>query len=252
MLLVLEREAQVYRRMWRGNVFSTVLMPILFLAAMGIGLGDFIDESERSLEGMDYLDFVAPGLMVGAAMQAAGSAGLWHVMMGNKWMRYFHGIVATPMAASDVYGGFVLWTAVRLAISATAFLVVATPLGAVNSLWGVLAVPVAALTGMAFVAVLAAYSAGMQDDVSFPLIIRLGLTPLFLFSGTFFPVSQLPDALEPLSWLSPLWHGVEVARDAMTGRFDAGADVVHLAVLAGVVALGWLWGTRSFRKALTA
>lgn len=252
MLLVIEREAQVYRRMWRSNVFSTVLMPVLFLGAMGIGLGSFIDEGERSLEGMEYLDFVAPGLLAGSAMQAAGTAGLWHVMMGTKWMRYFHGIVATPMAARDVFGGFVLWTSVRLAFSATAFLVVAALLGGVDSFWGVLAVPVAALTGLAFVSFLAAFSAGQEDDVVFPLILRLGITPLFLFSGTFFPVSELPDAIEFLSWLSPLWHGVEVARDATTGRFDIGADLVHLAVLAGIVALGWQWGARTFRRALTA
>ena len=252
MALVVEREARVYRRMWRANVFSTVLMPVLFLGAMGIGLGDFIDERERSLGGLEYLDFLAPGLMVGAAMQASGSSGLWGVMIGNKWMKYFHGMVATPMTAGDVYAGFVVWTAMRLAVSATVFLSVAVLLGGVASPWGVLAVPVAALTGMAFVAGLAAFSARQQDDVVFPLIVRLGLTPLFLFSGTFFPVSQLPDAIEWVSWLSPLWHGVEVARDATTGRFDLGADLVHLAVLAGIVVVCWKLGVRSFSKALTA
>lgn len=252
MALVLEREAQVYRRMWRSNVFSSVVLPVLFLGAMGIGLGGFIDERERSLGGLDYLDFVAPGLLAGSGMQSAAAAGLWHVMMGKRWMRYFHGIVATPLGASDVYGGFVLWTTVRIVINASVFLVVAAVLGGVASPWGVLAVPIAALTAMSFVTGLAAFSASQDDDAVFPLILRLGITPLFLFSGTFFPVSQLPDAIEWMSWLSPLWHGVEVARDATTGRFDLGADLVHLAVLAGVVAVCWRLGVRSFSKALTA
>ena len=252
MLLVIEREARVYRRMWRGNVFSTVLLPVLFLTAMGIGLGGFIDEGERALDGVKYIVFVTPGLIAGSAMQAAGNAGLWHVMMGKRWMRYFHGVVATPLSASDVYGGFVLWTTVRTFINASLFLAVAALLGGVPSAWGVLAVPVAAFTAMSFVTGLAAYSAGQQDDVTFPLIMRLGITPLFLFSGTFFPVSELPDGIEWVSWLSPLWHGVEVARDATTGRFDLAADAVHLAVLAGVVAVSWRLGARAFRKALTA
>jgi lipooligosaccharide transport system permease protein len=80
---------------------------------------------------------------------------------------------------------------------------------------------------------------------------RLGVMPLFLFSGTFFPVSQLPAGLQALAVISPLWHGVELCRGATTGSIGVGAAVVHVAVLAACVAAGWQWGARSFTRRLT-
>lgn len=114
-----------------------------------------------------------------------------------------------------------------------------------------LALPVALLCALAFAAPLAAYSVTRESDVAFALIMRLGVMPLFLFSGTFFPVSNLPDWAEPLSWLSPLWHAVELGRDATTGQARWGADAVHVLVLLGVIAAGLVAGRRTFPRRLT-
>jgi lipooligosaccharide transport system permease protein len=252
MLRVVEREFHVYRRLWRGLVFSTFLSPILFLAAMGLGLGGLVDENSGQVAGLPYLDFVAPALLVASAVQLAAAESMWPVMAGTKWIRMYHGMVATPIRASDVYGGFVIWNALRTVLSAGVFLLVAAALGAVPSAWGVLAVPAAALTAAAFCAPLAAFSATQESDQAFPVIMRLGILPLFLFSGTFFPIEELPAALERLAVLSPLWHGVELARDATTGHFEAWADLGHVAFLVACVVVGAAIGRRTFTRRLTA
>ena len=250
LLRVVEREARIFRRLWRGSVYSSFITPVLFLAAMGVGLGGLIDERNGAVGGLDYLTFVAPGLLAASAMQTAAGESLWPVMAGTKWVRTFHAMVATPVGASDVYGGFIVWTAVRVAMSASAFVLVAALLGGVPSLWGVLAVPAAVLCAAAFAAPLAAFAATQDTDVTFPLILRLAIVPLFLFSGTFFPVSELPAGLRAASAVSPLWHGVELCRAATTGSAEWGAVVVHVAVLTGCVAAGWLWGTRTSTRKL--
>jgi lipooligosaccharide transport system permease protein len=116
----------------------------------------------------------------------------------------------------------------------------------------VLAIPASALCAAAFCAPLAAYSVGLESDLAFPVIMRVGVLPLFLFSGTFFPISQLPAWLQPLAVLSPLWHGVELARDATTGSFNLWADVLHVLVLVACLGAGLLWGRRAFARRLTA
>jgi lipooligosaccharide transport system permease protein len=252
MLRVVEREFIVYRHLWRGNAASLFLNPILFLAAMGLGLGGLVDESSGTVDGVPYLDFVAPGLMIASAVQLAAGESLWPVVAGVKWIRMYHGMVATPLRASDVFGGFVIWNALRSMFGATVFLVVATVLGAIPSAWGVLAIPVAGLTAAAFCAPLAAFSVTQDSDFAFPVIMRLGILPLFLFSGTFFPISDLPDWLEPLAFFSPLWHGVALARGATTGHLAMNAALVHVVVLLACVAAGTYAGTRTFTRRLSA
>ena len=248
---VVEHQAQVFLRFWRGTVVSYILTPLLFLVAMGVGLGGIIDKRAGPVGGVSYLHFVAPGLMVAAAMQGAVAESMWPVMAGTKWVRVYHAMVATPLRPSDVYLGVVGWTAARVAIGASAFLVVATALGAIASPWAVLAVPGAALCGAAFAAIVTAFSATQDTDQRFPVIMRLGVMPLFLFSGTFFPVSQLPHALRPVAAVSPLWHGVELCRAATTGRWRMGPAAVHVVVLFGCIFVGWVWGRRAFTRKLT-
>jgi lipooligosaccharide transport system permease protein len=249
---VVEREFQVYRRLWRGLAASMFLNPLLFLAAMGLGLGGLVDENAGHVAGVTYLQFVAPGLMVASAVQLAAGESLWPVMAGVKWIRFYHGIVATPIRASDVFGGFVVWNAIRTMMGSTVFLMVAALLGAVVSWWGLLAIPVAALTAAAFCAPLGAFSVTQETDFAFPVIMRLGILPLFLFSGTFFPVSELPNWLEPLAALSPLWHGVVLARGATTGEIGSLAVVAHVAALLVFVGVGSRFGVRDFTRRLTA
>jgi lipooligosaccharide transport system permease protein len=219
---------------------------------MGLGLGGLIDAHSGKTAGLDYLDFVAPGLLVASTMQLSVGEGLWPILAGVKWIKFFHGVVATPIRPAELYSGYVTWVALRSVLGSAAFLLVATLLGAVSWPSAILAVPIAALCAAAFVAPVAAFSMTQDSDLAFPMIMRLGVLPLFLFSGTFFPTSELPSGLRPFVVLSPLWHAVELARDATTGRFDVLPDVAHVAVLIGCVLGGAWWGVRTFTRRLNA
>jgi lipooligosaccharide transport system permease protein len=247
---VIERELRVYRRLWKGSVFSTFLLPVLFLVAIGGGLGGLVDQRTSSVAGMSYLHFVTPGLLAGTAMQLASSQSLWPVMAGTKWVKFFHGVVATPVSAADLYSGYVVWCAIRAAFSAVVFLLVAAVLGGVPSAWGVFAFPAAVLTAAAFRAPLAAYAATQSTDITFGVLVRIVIMPLFLFSGTFFPVTQLPGWLQVAARFSPLWHGAELTRGFSTGHVHIDAVVVHVAVLVAITAAGVAWGRGTFTRKL--
>ncbi len=249
-LRVVERELLVFRRLWRGWASSHFVMPLLYLTAMGVGLGDIIDERGRSVDGLAYMEFVAPGLLAATALMLAAGESLWPVMVGTKWLRTFHAMVATPLGPGDAYDGILAWTALRAAAGSTLFITAAALFGGVPSAWGLFAIPAATLGAVAFAAPLIAYSATQDSDATFPLIMRLGVMPLFLFSGTFFPVSQLPDALQPVAFVSPLWHAVELCRGATRGDLGAAAALAHIAVLTGLAAIGRIWGHRSFARKL--
>jgi lipooligosaccharide transport system permease protein len=224
---------------------------VLFLAAMGVGLGNLIDQRSGGAGGVDYVDFIAPGLLAASSALVSAGESMWPVLGGIKWMRTSQGMVSTPITPPDVYGGLVVWAGLRTALSATAFVAVATLFGAVNSPWGVLAIPAAALTGCAIAAPITAFSATQETDAAFPMIMRLGIIPLFLFSGTFFPISRLPDWLEPVALLSPLYHAVELCRAATTGDIAFLDGFGNVVVLLAFIAAGVWWGERTFRRVLS-
>jgi lipooligosaccharide transport system permease protein len=246
----MERDLRVFARLWHAFAFSTFVVPILFLAAMGVGLGGLIDD-QRSVEGLTYLHFVAPGLLMASVMQGAAGESLWAVLGGVKWDGRFIAMVSTPLTATDVYLGVQCWVAERTILTSSAFLLVAALLGGIVSPWGLLAVPIAVLCSVAFSAPLAAWAIGRDTDAPFAMVMRIGVVPLFLFSGTFFPISSLPSAIRPLAWLSPLWHGVELARAATTADVSWPGAVAHVAVLLACIVAGGLWGRRSFTRRLT-
>ena len=250
MLLVAEREARVWGHLWKTSLLTGVLMPVLFLGAMGVGLGGLVDENRGTVAGVEYLAFVTPGILAATALQAAAGESLWPVMAGIKWVKTFHAAAATPLSPGQVFGGYLTWVTVRMLVNAALFVAVAALIGGIISPWGVLAVPAAALGGLAFAAPLTAYSAGRDSDQSFSIIMRIAVVPMFLFSGTFFPVDQLPDWLEPLARVTPLWHAVELCRGATTGTLSLAGAVGHSAFLLAVVAVGCWWGVATFRAKL--
>ena len=201
---VLEHELLVYRRSWRGSIFSSFLNPVLFLAAMGLGLGSLVDASAQAgtstpganaaaLAGVSYLAFLAPGLLASTAMQTAAGESTFPVMAGLVWIKSFHGMTATPIRPSDVVVGKLTYIGIRLVLVLSVFFGVTVLFGAVAGPESILAIPAAVLTGLAFAAPIAAYSATQKDANGFNALFRFGVIPLFLFSGTFFPISQLPE-----------------------------------------------------------
>ncbi len=242
---VIEHRAVQYRRTFRSSVFTSFLSPLLFLTAMGLGLGGYVDRSGgAALGGLSYLQFLAPGLLAATVMQAAAFEATFPIIGGLNWQRTFHAMYATPLSPRDIALGNLLWTAVRIAMIAAVFTVIIVALGAAHSPLVVLGIPVAVLTGMSFAAPIAAFSATQRTPARFNVIFRFGITPLFLFSGTFFPIESLPDVIRPVAWLSPLWHGVDLTRGLVLGTFGEQPTLMlaHLAVLVAVVAAG-SWAT---------
>jgi lipooligosaccharide transport system permease protein len=241
---VMEHRLATYRRTFRSSVFSSFLSPVLFLGAMGIGLGGYVDRSggNAALGGVTYLQFLAPGLLAATVMQAAAFEATFPIIGGLNWQRVFHAMYATPLSARDIAIGNLAWIAVRLATIAAVFTIVIVALGAAHSPLVVLGIPVAVLTGMAFAAPIAAFSATQRTPNRFNVIFRFGITPLFLFSGTFFPIESLPTQLQPLAWISPLWHGVDLTRSLVFGTVMEHLllALVHLVILSAiVVAASW-------------
>lgn len=250
---VLEWNLWGYRRTWRGSLFSTFLSPVLFLAAMGVGLGAFVDQGGGSaaLGGVSYAAFLAPGLLVGQAMQTAGFESTYPIMSGIVWDRTYHGMLATPVTVPSIVLGQLAWIGVRLVLVATVFFGVMVAFGLVASPGGVLAVPVAVLTGLAFAAPIVAFAATQRNDQGFSAVFRFGLTPMFLFSGTFFPIDRLPGALQLVAELLPLHHGVALARHLCVGDPASPAEqLLHVGVLTTYIVVGVAVALVTFRRAL--
>src|SRR5919109_1623224 len=198
---------------WRASLLSSVLNPVFYLAALGVGLGALVDRGDPSgLGGVTYLAFVAPGLLAATAMQIAASEAGQPVRAAVQWTKAYHAMLATPLDVRDVLHGHLLWVLFRIATSCAIYAGVMAAFGAFESPWAVLALPVAVLTGMAFAAPIAAFAVTQQRDLAFAVLSRFVIVPMFMFSGTFFPIDELPDALEAIAYVTPLWHGVDLAR----------------------------------------
>jgi lipooligosaccharide transport system permease protein len=247
----LRHQLTLYRRTWRATVFSSLLSPLLYLAAMGGGVGSLINRhAPPQLGGVSYLVFIAPGLLAAAAMQSALSAATYPVFGGVKWQKTYLAANATPVGPAGIFHGFLLFVMLRLFVGAAAFLGVMAAFGAVRSPLAVAAVPVAVLLGLAFAAPVAAWAVTCETDVGFSLLFRLGMIPLFLFSGTFFPLSQLPGWLRPVAYLTPLWHGVAVCRELCLGAVGWLGVGAHLAYLVALTAAGVRAGAVTYRRRL--
>ena len=243
-----------YRRTWRGSIYSSVLTPVLYLAAMGLGLGRLVDaHGTARLGGVGYLAFLAPGLLAASAMQAGIEESTYPVLGSVKWRRTYYAAAASPLRPADIFHGHLLFTTMRLAMNASTFLAVMAAFGAILSPWAVAALPVAVLRGLAFAAPVEAWAITVTKDTSFALVFRFGMIPLFLFSGTFFPVTQLPAWIRPLAYATPLWHGVALCRSLSLGQVslgDLGVALGHVGYLGALAAVSIAAGNRTYRRRL--
>ncbi|MBD0328698.1 MAG: ABC transporter permease [Thermoleophilia bacterium] len=248
--MVLAWNARTYRRTWRATVTISFLNPIFFLLSVGVLLGDLVDRRGADLGGLSYLEFVAPGLLAATAMQLGAGEGAFPVMAGLRWVRSYHAIAATPVRVPELLAGVLAWACLRLAVGTVVFAAVAAAFGAFTSPLAALAPAAAVLCGLAFAAPLAAVSASVDSSLALTGIFRFVLLPMFLLSGTFFPLERLPGWLEPVAWATPLWHGVALCRSLAAGDVDAAAALVHVGYLLALLALGAVLATRALERRL--
>lgn len=238
-----ESEVIAYRRTWRGTVITAFINPIFFLAAMGAGLGTLVDDGTGAALSIPYLTFVASGLMAANAMQNGAGDGAFPVMAGVLWRKNFLGTITTPLGPTDIIWGRLIWGVGRLTFTLLVFAVIAVIFGALEIGPALLAIPPGVLTGIAFTVVITAWTLTREDGRSLSTLFRFAIVPMFLFSGTFFPISQLPDWLEPVAYLTPLFHGVELVRKialpGVDGSIVTGMSMwVHFGYLVVMSAVG--------------
>ncbi len=242
--------ATYYAQTWRGSVASTVLFPIFYLAALGIGVGHLVSAHSGLVEGQTYLHFIAPGLLATTTMQLGEGESLWPVLASVKWLRTYHAAVATPLEPRDILAGKLSWVVTRALGTGVIYTIVIASFGALSSWWALTLPLIGVLITLAFAAPLVAFAATVESDASFTTIYRFAFVPMFLFSATFYPVSAYPAYLRPLVQLVPLYHGVALARAAAFGEGSPGALAAHFVVLLGMCVAGIAWGRRSLRRRL--
>jgi lipooligosaccharide transport system permease protein len=195
-LLVVEHHWTWYRRNWRATAVSSILQPLLFLLAFGVGFGSLVDgtgQAAQATGGLDYLVWLAPALLCVSAVQTAMFDSTYPVLSGFKWQRVYLAMTTTPIGPGRVVAGHLSWLAVKIGGSGAIYVGVIAVFGGVRSAGIVTALLVALLTGVAVAAPVTAFTAGVHDEGSaFTVLLRLVLIPMTLFSGTFFPVDRLP------------------------------------------------------------
>lgn len=239
-----------YRRVWRATAITSVVNPVFYLGALGVGLGTLVNKSSGASLGVPYIDFVAPGLLAATAMTVASGEASWPVMGSIKWTRQYFAMLATPLGTRDIVLGHQLWMTTRVAMTSAVYLAVIAAFGGVDSPYGILALPAAVLLGAAFTTPFAAYAATRDNDAAFVPVNRFIVIPMFLFSGTFFPVSRLPLPLEWLAYATPLWHGVELCRMFTLGQVHALAALGHVIYLLLFVVVGYAFALRTYAERL--
>jgi lipooligosaccharide transport system permease protein len=250
---IVQRNALVYRRTWRGSLFMTFLQPALYLTSMGLGLGALVDRGGTALPGgVPYLAFLAPGLLAANCMQTAGFESSFPISGRMTWERNYFAIAGTPMRVVDIVAGELAWVALRLLAVATAFTAVLTAFGAARTPLVVAAIPAAVLTGLAFSAPIMAFAAMLKAGGNFNVLFRFVITPLFLFSGVFFPISRLPGLLQHVAVFTPLFHGVELTRGLALQTLTWPSAAVHIAYLTGLFTAGAAAAVWTFTRKLKA
>lgn len=249
-LRVAEANLRVYRQTWRGSVISSFAVPIFTLLAMGGGLGRLVD-ADGGLGSGSYLGFVAPALLAATAMMTAVGESTYPVVAGIKWTKQYHAALATPIAPPNLVTGLVSFLTIRVLFNLVVYAGLMVLMNAMEAGPALAAVFPAALTGLAFATPVIAWVSKLDNDQALSSFFRFVVMPLFLFSGTFYPVTQLPAWVQPIVWLSPLWHGTELSRGAAgVSGYPQFPWWVHLGLLVALVVVGLLLAMRRFTQRL--
>jgi lipooligosaccharide transport system permease protein len=247
---MVQRNLLVYQHSWMV-IFSGFFEPVFYLLGIGVGMGALVPD----VDGISYAAFVAPGLLASSCLNGALSDGCFNIWFKLHFQKTYDGILATPMRVADVAFGEMLWAVVRGSIYAAGFLVVVFTLGigtgrpVLLSPLAVLAFPAAVLAATAFSGLFVCITTFIRKIEDFDIVVGLGVMPMFLFSGTFFPVSRVPVVARAIVELLPLYHATAMLRQFTTGTVDA-TLIVHVAYLIVVGTAAFALATRRLERAL--
>jgi len=248
-LYVAEHKILVMGAYLQTLVVTMLGNPLLYLFGLGVGLAHLIS---APVGGATYLEFVAPALLASAAVTVSANEFSYPVIAGFKWNAIFYGMNAAPISPAQIVNGTVLGVLARMVPTVIVYFAFMLLFGAVPSALGVLSIFTAVLTGLAVGLLIMAAMSRVEDDRGQPALIqRFGIMPMFLFSGTFFPISRLPIYLQWIGWISPLWHGTQLGRDLSYGMSEpVWLVVVHVAYLIAIAFVGWRLTVGTFVRRL--
>lgn len=243
---VWRRNASLYKRTWKTTLLPNFFEPVFFLTAIGVGVGAYIAE----MAGMRYIEFLAPGLMCVSAMNGASFEVTFNVFIRMEYEKTYDAVLTTPVNTDDILIGEVLWGLTRSLLYGGGFYIVAIFFGLVELPAGLLAILVVPLAGLLFAAIGIAFTMKMPTIDLFSFYFTLFLTPMFLFSGVFFPIEErFPDWLLPVAEALPLLHPVRLSHMAFRGDWGWIAiwDVGYILVVSTALLL---WARTSVRRRL--
>jgi lipooligosaccharide transport system permease protein len=230
---VMSRDVTNFGTFWKATTFSSVIEPTIYLLAFGLGVGTLIS----SVQGLDYVQYVATGMVATSVLFASALSAMFGTFVKQRFQRTYDAIMAAPVDTEELVTAEILWIAIRAGVYGCAPLLVGMLFGLDPAL-GMLIVPfVGFVTGLGFAAFGVLMAATVSKIDSFNYVTTTVITPLFLVSGTFFPISELPQWAQVLANLNPLYHCVQLVRDAVFGFVPA--DWAHLAVLIGFACVMW-------------
>jgi lipooligosaccharide transport system permease protein len=239
---VWQRDSNVLLALWKTELLPPFLEPIMNILALGIGLGRFVQE----VQGVPYIQFIAPGFICSSIMFSSSFECMFGSFVRMTFQQTYDAILATPLNIEDVIMGEMMWGATRGLISGAVVLIVITVFGLTPSIWALLALPMALFGGLAFASMGMVVTSFIQSIDQFNYYFALGITPMFLISGIFFPLEGLPEAVQTVAWFSPLTHLVRVVRALVLGVPEWGhlLDVAWLAGLSLILINLALWRMR--------
>lgn len=243
---LLRRNLLVWRKLLLPSLLGNFVDPLLYLLALGYGLGHFVGQ----MEGLPYITFIASGIVASSAMNTATFEGLYSAYTRMAVQNTYLSILATPLQIGDIVAGELLWCAVKGAISALAIILVASLFSAIDWRWQVLlALPVILLTGFSFGAIALLFTALSRSYDFFMYYFTLAVTPMFLFCGVFYPLHTLPAFAQEIAAILPLTHAVALLRPLLTGQ-TPGQVLLHVLVLLAYALLGYLLAAYLLRRRL--
>jgi len=244
-LRVWQRNRDVFLKQWRSEAPGFVIEPFLVLLAMGVGLGTYVALED----GQRYVEFIAPGIVAGYGMFSATFECTYGSFVRMKVQKTYDAIIATPLNIEDVAAGEVFWGATRALLTSSVILAVAGGFGLVHSPWAILVVPLSLLSGVMFASMALFFTSLAPSIYSFNYYFTLFMTPMFFFSGVFFPLDSFPPSVQNLSWIAPLTPVANLARALMSGDLGAGAWW-GMAIIVGVISVFFPLSLYTMRRRL--
>ena len=239
---------------WRNSIIAFGLgNPVLYLASLGLGVGLLVDQGSGGVDGVPYLVFLAPALLAAAAIQGGQDEVTFPTIAGFIWEKLFFAMRATSLTGAQIADGVLLAAAVRVVFTTVAYWIVLFLFGAVEPTSALPLIVVSTYAGLCWGAVMLAVSANVKNEDGFLAITwRLVIMPMFLFSGTFYPLSSLPLALQWIGWISPLWHATQLGRWLSYGMpLEPWQAAVSVAYLLAMGVAGLVLARRRFERRLT-